>query len=66
MYQENPRTISKVEEFLKAGRSDTPEKIFKSIGIDVTKPAFWSAGIDMIEKNINDLEALIHNERGMR
>jgi oligoendopeptidase F len=66
MYHENPRAISKVEEFLKAGRSDTPEKIFKKIGIDVTKPAFWSASIDAIEKSIDELEALVHSERGMR
>jgi oligoendopeptidase F len=66
MYQDNPRTIAKVEEFLKAGRSDTPERIFKKIGIDVTKPAFWSAGIDVIEENIAELELLVQKERGSR
>ncbi|MCU0660485.1 MAG: M3 family metallopeptidase [Candidatus Pacebacteria bacterium] len=48
----------KIKEFLSAGGSDTPEQILKKAGIDVTDPAFFKAGLDEIERSIDELERL--------
>jgi len=57
-YKENKKFIGKINQFLSAGGSDTPENIFKLIGIDVTKPDFWKKGLASIEKDIEKLEKL--------
>ncbi len=60
-YKKDKKFIEKVNQFLSAGGSDTPENIFKSIGIDVTKPDFWEKGLKSIEKDIERLEKLTKN-----
>ncbi|HEU0080485.1 MAG TPA: M3 family oligoendopeptidase [Candidatus Paceibacterota bacterium] len=60
-YKKDKSFIDKVNQFLSAGGSDTPENIFKSIGIDVTKPDFWEKGLQSIEKDIERLEKLTKN-----
>ena len=57
-YKKDKRFIEKINKFLHAGGSDTPENIFRSIGIDVTKPDFWIRGLRSIEKDIEKLERL--------
>jgi oligoendopeptidase F len=57
-YKKDKKFIEKINKFLSAGGSDTPENIFKSIGIDVTKPDFWKKGLKSIEKDIERLEKL--------
>ncbi len=57
-YKKDNKFIEKVNKFLAAGGSDSPENIFKSIGIDVTKPDFWVKGLKSIEKDIETLEKL--------
>lgn len=57
-YKEDKSYIVKINKFLSAGGSDTPENIFKSIGIDVTKPDFWENGLKTIEGDIDRLEKL--------
>jgi oligoendopeptidase F len=55
-YQRDNRFIEKINQFLSAGGSDTPEHIFKSIGVDTTKPDFWKLGLESIEHDITNLE----------
>jgi oligoendopeptidase F len=55
-YQQDNRFIEKINQFLSAGGSDTPEHIFKSIGVDTTKPDFWKLGLESIERDITNLE----------
>ncbi len=57
-YKKDKKFIEKVNKFLMAGGSMSPESIFKSIGIDVTKPDFWLKGLKSIEKDIEALENL--------
>lgn len=57
-YKEDKTYIEKINKFLSAGGSDTPENIFKSIGVDVTKPDFWEKGLKSIEEDIKKLEKL--------
>jgi oligoendopeptidase F len=48
----------KIEKFLSAGGSMSPEDIFKSVGIDTSKKEFFEAGLKSIEKDIEKLEKL--------
>ena len=48
----------KIEQFLSAGRSMSPENIFKSIGIDTSDPDFFESGLKSIENDIKKLEKL--------
>lgn len=62
-YKENPKFIEKIKQFLSAGGSMSPEDIFKSIGVDVTKPDFFEKGIKTIEDDINLLEKLVSGKK---
>ncbi len=54
-----PEFIKKVVEFLQAGGSDTPENIFKKIGIEIAKPDFFKTGLAEVEAGISELEKLV-------
>jgi len=58
-YRKDKAYIKKIDAFMSAGGSDSPENIFKSVGIDVTKPAFWKAGLASIEADLDRLEKLV-------
>ncbi|MFA6158849.1 MAG: M3 family oligoendopeptidase [Candidatus Paceibacterota bacterium] len=57
-YKKDKKYLDKINAFMTAGGSDSPENIFKSAGIDVTKPDFWKAGLASIEADIERLEKL--------
>lgn len=61
-YRENPKYLEKIEQFLKAGGSDSPENIFKKIGIDITKKEFLKEGLEEIRKDIRDLRKMVLNK----
>jgi oligoendopeptidase F len=42
----HPKYIKKVKTFLSSGTSQTPRKIFKSMGIDINQASFWQQGIN--------------------
>lgn len=56
--KQNPAFIRKVKEFLSAGTSNSPKKIFLDLGIDISKKEFWMAGIKEIETLLNETEKL--------
>jgi len=58
-YKKDRKFLLKIEEFLKAGGSTSPETIFKNIGIDVRDPSFFESGLRSIEEDIKRLEKLI-------
>jgi oligoendopeptidase F len=62
-YQEDKSYIEQIKKFLSLGGSMSPEDIFKSIGVDVTKPDFFKKGIQSIEEDITLLESLISKKR---
>jgi oligoendopeptidase F len=62
MYQNWKQDVSfseKLHQFLSAGGSDTPENIFKSIGIDTSKASFWESGLRAIEQEVVELEKMV-------
>ncbi len=60
-YKKDKKYLAKINAFMSAGGSDSPENIFKSVGINVTKPEFWKAGLASIEADIDRLEKLVAN-----
>jgi oligoendopeptidase F len=58
-YKENPAYINKIEEFLKAGESKSPEEIFSSIGINTKDTRFFEEGLKAIEEDVKRLEKLL-------
>ena len=56
--RQDPRFIEKVKDFLSSGLSDYPKNIFARLGVDITKSSFWEAGLDEIEKLLDETEAL--------
>lgn len=57
-WKKDPSYSEKIKKFLSAGRSMSPEDIFKSIGIDTSKTKFFEAGLRAIEQDIDRLEKL--------
>jgi oligoendopeptidase F len=58
-YKEDKTFVKKIEQFLRAGGSASPEDIFKSIGIDTASPTFFEEGLKQVEEDIKTLEKLI-------
>jgi oligoendopeptidase F len=58
-YKEDNTYLAKIEQFLSAGGSKSPEQIFKDVGIDTSKPEFFVEGLKSIEEDIKKLEKLI-------
>lgn len=56
-YKKDKTKIKDVIKFLSAGESNSPEGIFRSIGINPTKK-FFETGLKKIERNIIELEKL--------
>lgn len=57
-YKKDKNFIQSIIKFLSAGGSMSPDEIFKSIGIDTTKPDFFLKGLKEIAVDIKNLEKL--------
>ena len=59
MYQEAGDTfVPKYLDLLAAGDSDYPDNLLAKIGVDINDAGFWQKGIDVIERWIEQAEAL--------
>ncbi|MGN6867808.1 MAG: M3 family oligoendopeptidase [Solirubrobacteraceae bacterium] len=45
-------------DLLSAGGSRSPEELAEIVGIDLTDPGFWDAGLVLVEKQLTEAEAL--------
>lgn len=54
----NPAFTKEVKEFLAAGTSASPKKIFAGLGLDITKKEFWFSGLSEIESLLDETEKL--------
>ena len=50
--------IPKYLKILSYGGSESPMKILAEAGLDITSPAFWQGGFDVINNMISELEKL--------
>ncbi len=57
-YKKDKSFGAKIKKFLSAGGSMSPEDIFKSIGIDTSKPDFFLKGLKKIEKDLDAVEKM--------
>ncbi len=61
-YKKDPKYLKKIEEFLSAGQSKSPEDIFESVGIPIRGKGFFKKGIEAIERDIKELERLLKED----
>jgi oligoendopeptidase F len=54
----DPAFIKKVKEFLATGSSDSPQNIFKKLGINIAEKKFWDQGIGEVENLLEETEKL--------
>ncbi|MFC1731917.1 M3 family oligoendopeptidase [candidate division KSB1 bacterium] len=57
-YQEDPAYVKKIKEFLSAGGSMNPEKLFASIGLNTSGPKLFKDGLQSIKKDVELLKKL--------
>ena len=43
-------------DLLRAGGSRSPEELGEIVGVDLTDPGFWNAGLDLIERRLEEAE----------
>jgi len=55
--QQGPGFVSRYLELLKAGGSQAPEDLAKIVDCDLSDPAFWDGGLDIIDKQLGEAEA---------
>lgn len=60
MYEEEgEKFVPKYLKILSYGGSESPEKILKEVGIDITKESFWQKGYDIIKEEIKELKKIV-------
>jgi len=57
--KKDPKFIAKVDEFLCAGGSNSPEEIFAACGLNLYQPQVFLEGLRGIEKDIRELEKAV-------
>lgn len=45
-------------DLLRAGGSDTPERLGKIVGLDLTDPGFWAGGLEAVDGVLGEAEGL--------
>jgi oligoendopeptidase F len=56
--QESEAFVPRYLELLAAGGSRSPEELAGIVGIDLSDPGFWDAGLELIEEQLSQAEAL--------
>jgi oligoendopeptidase F len=55
--QTGPELVPRYLEMLSAGGSKSPEEIGAIVGVDLADPEFWTAGLDLVERQLQEAEA---------
>jgi oligoendopeptidase F len=55
--QTGPELVPRYLEMLAAGGSRSPEELGGIVGVDLADPRFWSAGLDLVERQLQEAEA---------
>ena len=56
--QEGDAIVEPYLELLRAGGSQSPEELARIVGLDLTDPAIWAAGIDALAEEVDEAERL--------
>jgi oligoendopeptidase F len=54
--QTGPELVPRYLQMLAAGGSKSPEEIGAIVGVDLTDPGFWTAGLDLVERQLQEAE----------
>ena len=57
-YTEGKLSVDDYLEFLAAGGSTRPDELVKRIGMDITDPGFWDAGLTILDGTVTQIERL--------
>jgi oligoendopeptidase F len=57
-YREGKLSVDDYLEFLAAGGSTRPDELVKRIGMDITDPGFWVAGLKILDGMVTEVERL--------
>jgi oligoendopeptidase F len=55
--QTGPELVPRYLEMLAAGGSKSPEEVGRIVGVDLADPGFWTAGLDLVERQLEQAEA---------
>jgi oligoendopeptidase F len=55
--QQGPDFVPQYLELLAAGGSRPPEALGEIVGVDLSDPGFWDAGLDLVERQLQEAEA---------
>jgi oligoendopeptidase F len=53
-----PTFVEDYLEFLAAGGSTRPDELVRRLGMDITDPGFWDAGLKILEGMVTEVERL--------
>ena len=56
--ERGPDFVEDYLEFLAAGGSTRPDELVKRIGMDITDPGFWDAGLKILDGMVTEVERL--------
>jgi oligoendopeptidase F len=56
--ERGPAFVEDYLEFLAAGGSTRPDELVRRIGMDITDPAFWDAGLQILDGMVSEVERL--------
>jgi oligoendopeptidase F len=51
-------------QLLSAGGSETPDELGRLVGVDLTDPNFWSAGLEVVDELVSEAESLAAAQTG--
>jgi oligoendopeptidase F len=54
--QAGPELVPRYLELLAAGGSRSPEELGQIVGVDLADPGFWEAGLDLVERQLQEAE----------
>jgi oligoendopeptidase F len=55
--QTGPELVPRYLELLAAGGSRSPQELGEIVGVDLADPGFWTAGLDLVERQLQEAEA---------
>ena len=61
-YREGALSVDDYLGFLGAGGSTRPDELVKKIGMDITDPRFWDAGLQILDGMVTQVERLAESE----
>jgi oligoendopeptidase F len=63
--QEGEAFVPAYLDLLRAGGSRSPEELGAIVGVDLTDPGFWDAGLDLVERQLRAAEDAAREARGI-